>query len=102
MPVLTGRPGEGGDKAAWLSLPARLEAVAGRGGSMTGVGTEAGDIDVATEVSRSAARGAVGAMAMTGVRTFAGALGIVEETPPEAIAKEAAASLLSAVPGSCR
>lgn len=52
---------------------------------------------MATDMSRSAARGAVGAMAMTGVRTFAGALGIVRETPPEALANEAAGGLLSAV-----
>jgi hypothetical protein len=49
-------------------------------------------------LSRSAARGAVGAMAMTGVRTLAGALGLVEQTPPEAIATEAAGTLLSRVP----
>jgi hypothetical protein len=55
-------------------------------------------MDMATDLSGSAARGAVGAMAMTGVRTFAGALGIVEQTPPEAIATEAAVSLLSQVP----
>jgi hypothetical protein len=36
-------------------------------------------------------------MAMTGVRTFAGGLGIVRETPPEAIASEAAGGLLSKV-----
>ena len=52
---------------------------------------------MAMDISGSAARGAVGAMAMTGIRTFAGALGIVGETPPEAIAGEAAAGLLSAV-----
>lgn len=97
MPVPTGRPGAGGDKAS-LAFARQREVVAGRGRKHDSVGTEAGDIDVATEVSRSAARGAVGAMAMTGVRTFAGALGIVEETPPEAIAKEAVAGLLSAVP----
>jgi hypothetical protein len=97
MPVPTGRPGAGGDKAS-LAFARQREVVAGRGRKHNSVGTEAGDIDVATEVSRSAARGAVGAMAMTGVRTFAGALGIVEETPPEAIAKEAVAGLLSAVP----
>jgi hypothetical protein len=52
---------------------------------------------MATDISRSTARGAVGAMAMTGVRTFAGALGLVRETPPEALANEAAGGLLSAV-----
>lgn len=45
---------------------------------------------------QSAVRGVVGAMAMTGVRTFAGGLGVVEETPPEAVAG-AAAGFLSAV-----
>ena len=47
-------------------------------------------------MSQYALRGVVGAMAMTGVRTFAGGLGIVGETPPEAVAG-AAAGLLSAV-----
>lgn len=50
---------------------------------------------MAMDISQSAARGTVGAMAMTGIRAFAGALGIVQETPPEAIAKEV--SFLSAV-----
>jgi hypothetical protein len=36
-------------------------------------------------------------MAMTGIRTFAGGIGIVQQTPPEAIAKEAAPGLLAAV-----
>ena len=52
---------------------------------------------MSVDISRSAAKGAVGAMAMTGMRTFAGSLGVVQQTPPEAVAKEAAAPLLAAV-----
>lgn len=51
---------------------------------------------MAAGIAQSAVRGAVGAMAMTGARTLAGGLGIVGETPPEAIA-EAAGGWLSAV-----
>jgi hypothetical protein len=53
---------------------------------------------MARDIRGSAARGAAGAMAMTGVRTLAGSLGVVRETPPEAIAQEAAAGVLAAVP----
>jgi hypothetical protein len=52
---------------------------------------------MAAGISRSVVMGAVGAMAMTGARTLAGGLGLVEQTPPEAIATEAAAGLLSKV-----
>jgi hypothetical protein len=52
---------------------------------------------MATDITRSAARGVVGAMAMTGIRTLAGGMGIVQETPPEAIARDAAGGFLAAV-----
>jgi len=42
--------------------------------------------------------GVVGSMAMTGVRELATALEWVEETPPEAIAKEAAPGLMLRLP----
>jgi hypothetical protein len=57
---------------------------------------------MAKDIFRSAARGTVGAMAMTGARTLAGGAGIVKETPPEAIAREAAGGLLAAVPSQRR
>ena len=45
-----------------------------------------------------AARGAVGAMAMTGFRRVTTGLGLVEATPPERIAHEAVPRLVSRVP----
>ena len=50
------------------------------------------------EIAHAGARGAVGAMAMTGVRVFTRDLGIVKQTPPEAIAKKRAHGLLRRVP----
>ena len=40
------------------------------------------------EVLHAAARGIVGAMAMTGMRVVTTQLGLVEETPPQAIARQ--------------
>lgn len=62
-----------------------------------GVIMEAGETGMATDISGSAARGVVGAMAMTGARTLAGGVGIVQETPPEVVAGEAAGGFLAAV-----
>jgi hypothetical protein len=42
------------------------------------------------EVLHAAARGAVGAMAMTGMRVMTIELGLVEQTPPQAIARQRA------------
>lgn len=50
------------------------------------------------EVAHAAARGAVAAMAMTGMRAFTQDLGIVDQTPPEAILKQRAAGLIRRVP----
>jgi hypothetical protein len=44
------------------------------------------------------ARGAVGAMAMTGMRVLAVELGIVDQTPPQAMARQRAHGLLRRVP----
>ncbi|SHF46386.1 hypothetical protein [Streptoalloteichus hindustanus] len=49
-------------------------------------------------LAQGAARGVVAAMAMSGLRTLSGALGVVRETPPEAIVRERGPSLLRAVP----
>jgi hypothetical protein len=55
------------------------------------------------EVLHGALRGAIGAMAMTGMRTFSADLGFVRETPPQSIAKKRRPSgLLSYVPKSRR
>ena len=43
---------------------------------------------------RAIGRGAVAAMAMTGMRTFTANLGLLESTPPEAIAEQAGPSSL--------
>jgi hypothetical protein len=52
----------------------------------------------AQEVAHGALRGAVGAMAMSGLRAVTVDLGIVEETPPDAILRRRARGLLRRVP----
>jgi hypothetical protein len=42
------------------------------------------------EVLHAAARGAVGAMAMTGMRVITTELGLLEQTPPQAVARQRA------------
>ena len=49
-------------------------------------------------LAHGAARGAVAAMAMTGMRRMTTALGLVERTPPERLADEGVPALLTAVP----
>lgn len=55
-------------------------------------GTSAG------EVARSGLRGAIAAMAMSGVRAFTVDLGIVQQTPPQAIVRQRARGLIRRVP----
>ncbi|MEA2430454.1 MAG: hypothetical protein QOI19_927 [Thermoleophilaceae bacterium] len=43
---------------------------------------------MSAEVSHAALRGAIGAMAMTGMRTFTADAGLLRETPPQSIAKQ--------------
>ncbi len=50
------------------------------------------------EVVHAGVRGAIAAMAMTGMRTLTGNLGLVGQPPPHAIIKQRAASLLRRVP----
>jgi hypothetical protein len=50
------------------------------------------------EVLHAAARGTVGAMAMTGMRMFTVSLGIVEQAPPQAIFKQKARGLMAIAP----
>jgi hypothetical protein len=45
------------------------------------------------EVLHATARGAVGAMAMTGMRVLTKELGLVEQTPPEAVSRQRARGL---------
>jgi len=50
------------------------------------------------ELAHGAMRGAVGAMAMTGMRAFTEDVGIVNETPPKAILRQRARGVLRRVP----
>lgn len=54
--------------------------------------------DRAGDVLQAAGRGAVGAMAMTGLRTLTENLGLVGKTPPEAIFRERLALLMAVMP----
>ena len=54
------------------------------------------------EVLHSAARGAIAAMAMSGLRTATVSCGVVEETPPQALFRQRARGLLRRVPRSRR
>jgi hypothetical protein len=57
----------------------------------------------AEEITHGALRGAIGAMAMTGVRTFTADMGLLRETPPQSIAKtRRPTGVLSYVPKSRR
>jgi hypothetical protein len=50
------------------------------------------------EVAHGGLRGAIGALAMSGFRTFTVDLGLVKQTPPEAMAKQRARGVLRTVP----
>lgn len=50
------------------------------------------------DVMHAGARGVVAAMAMTGLRAMTGGLGLVKQTPPQAIARQGAPGLLRRVP----
>ncbi len=50
------------------------------------------------QLGHAGMRGAIAAMAMTGMRAFTQNLGIVEQTPPQAIFKQSAPGLLRKVP----
>lgn len=52
----------------------------------------------ASEIAHATLRGAIAAMAMTGMRAFTVDLGIVEQTPPQAIFKQRAGGLIRRVP----
>jgi hypothetical protein len=52
----------------------------------------------AGELAHAGLRGTIAAMAMTGMRAFTVDLGIVEQTPPEAILKQKARGLIRRVP----
>jgi hypothetical protein len=50
------------------------------------------------EVAHASLRGAIAAAAMTGMRAFTVDLGLVDQTPPQAIARQRARGLLRRVP----
>jgi hypothetical protein len=50
------------------------------------------------ELAHAAVRGAVAAAAMTGMRAFTVSLGVVEQSPPQAIVKQRARGLIRHVP----
>jgi hypothetical protein len=54
------------------------------------------------EVAHAGLRGAIAAMAMTGMRNFTVNVGIVEQTPPDAILRKRASGLLGRVPEDSR
>ena len=58
----------------------------------------AAEIAPPREIALAGVRGAVAAMAMTGMRTFTVAMGLVEEPPPQAIARQRARGLIRRVP----
>jgi hypothetical protein len=55
-------------------------------------------VNSSAEVAHAGLRGAIAAMAMTGMRTFTVDVGIVEQTPPDAILRKRASGLLERVP----
>lgn len=52
----------------------------------------------AGEIAVAALRGAIAAMAMSGMRTFTREIGLIGESPPQAIARQRAKALLRHVP----
>jgi len=55
---------------------------------------------IAQRVINSGARGAVAAMAMTGTRSLTGSLGLMSETPPEAVLHQQVPGLMAKIPKS--
>ena len=56
------------------------------------------DIAPPREIAHAGVRGAVAAMAMTGMRAFTVSLGLVQQTPPQAIVRQRARGLIRHVP----
>ena len=57
-----------------------------------------GDSAHASEIAHASLRGAIAAAAMTGMRAFKVDVGLVDQTPPQALAKQRAKGLLRRVP----
>jgi hypothetical protein len=60
--------------------------------------TDQNDLSEAAEIAHAAVRGAIAAMAMTGMRAFTVDLGIVQQTPPQAMVRQRARGLIRRVP----
>lgn len=60
--------------------------------------TAGGNPEADERVARAAMRGVIAAMAMTGMRSFTVALGLVKETPPRAIVRQTSKGLFRVVP----
>jgi len=56
------------------------------------------EIAPAHEIAHAGVRGAIAAMAMTGMRAFTVDLGLVEQTPPQAIVRQRAHGLMRRMP----
>jgi uncharacterized membrane protein YagU involved in acid resistance len=56
------------------------------------------EISSPREIVHAGVRGAIAATAMTGMRTLTGDLGLVKQSPPQAIIRQRAANLLRRVP----
>ena len=57
-----------------------------------------GEPSHAGEIAHASLRGAIAAAAMTGMRAFTVDVGLVDQTPPQAIAKQRARGLLRRIP----
>jgi hypothetical protein len=56
------------------------------------------EIAPASEIAHAGVRGAIAAMAMTGMRAFTVDMGLVKQTPPQAIARQRAKGLIRQLP----
>jgi len=56
------------------------------------------DIAAATEIAHAGVRGAIAAMAMTGMRVVTVELGLLKESPPQGIVRQRARQLISQAP----
>jgi hypothetical protein len=63
------------------------------------LGPDAGESSLGPgELAHAGLRGAIAAMAMTGMRAFTQSLGLVQQAPPQAIVRERARGLIRRVP----
>jgi hypothetical protein len=80
-----------------VSAGERVPRPAGAGGAGGEDGSEHSTLGPG-ELAHAGLRGAIAAMAMTGMRSFTQSTGLVKQTPPQAIIKQRARGLLRRVP----